>query len=144
LEFRGPASNVIEPRPGEATLNIFKMVQRDLAVSLRIALQQARASSKPVRKEAIDIQINGDKRKLNIEVSRLKPVPTGPVYYLVLFEEPALRAPEEEVPAKKRQPSGPSTDRRVNKLEKELKSTQEHLSAIVEQQETTNEELQSA
>jgi two-component system CheB/CheR fusion protein len=91
LEIRGSIASFIEPREGEASLNLFRIVSKELAVPLRVALHEARTATLPVRKEALNIGSGADSGKINLEVMRLRSGPKGPVYYLVLFERPPRR-----------------------------------------------------
>jgi two-component system, chemotaxis family, CheB/CheR fusion protein len=139
LEFRGTTSSFIEPKSGGASLNIFKMMRQELVTPLRVALQEARLNPKPVVKREIEMQAGGHARKIDLEVMRLRPESTGPTYYLVLFEEHHAAVAKNE--SRKSLLPRPT---RTDNLERELKSTQEHLKSIVDEQGNTNQELQSA
>jgi two-component system CheB/CheR fusion protein len=144
LQFRGMTSGIIEPKPGEASLNIFRIIREELIVPLRATLHEARMGSIAVRKEGLEIKDNGHKRTLNLEIIRLKPQSKDQAYYLVLFEEPSkMQLPERERRRNEKMPTAAPAVR-IIKLKQELKAAEERMRSISEDQESTNEELQSA
>jgi two-component system CheB/CheR fusion protein len=144
LEFRGTTSSVIEPEAGGASLNIFKMVRTELVVPLRVALHEARLSPKPVVKRGLVMRGGDQAKQIDLEVMRIRPEERGPTYYLVLFEDPNKATAKPTMPRTETSKVRVQEQGREANLEKELKSTQDHLKSIVEEQAKTNEELQSA
>ena len=51
LQFRGRTGPYLEPAPGEATLNIFRMAREGLAFDLRTAIHKARKADTSVKKK---------------------------------------------------------------------------------------------
>jgi two-component system, chemotaxis family, CheB/CheR fusion protein len=113
-------------------------------VPLRVALHEARVSPKPVVKRGLVIEAGDHSRKIDLEVMRISPEGRGSTFYLVLFEEPNAARAKPTVPHMAVNKARLPPQGRSDKLEKELKSTQDHLKSIVEEQGKTNEELQSA
>ncbi len=148
LQFRGHTGPFLEPSPGEASLNLMKMLREGLALEVRSTVYLAIRNHAPRRKEGLRVKFNGRYRQVNVEVIPLKPGPGKHYYYLIVFEEttPVVEAPPPEAPrgkkAGKMQES--EKDRQINQLESDLAATKEYLQAVVEEQESTVEELKSA
>jgi two-component system CheB/CheR fusion protein len=145
VQFRGQTGVFLEPAPGEATHNLFKMAREGLLYGLRTALHAAKKSSKPVRKEGLRVKHNGSIHDVNIEVL---PLPAGDVaqHFLVLFQDvTAADSREGGTDGRKKQlPTKKDNDRRVTRLQEELAANREYLQSIIQDLEATNEELQSA
>jgi len=149
LQFRGRTSPYLEAAPGTASFNVLKMAREGLLVDLRSAILQAKKTDIRVRKEDLHVRHDGTFRRVNLEVLPIKE-PSGGRYFLVLFEE---------APEKRRRPPTEAAPRRgsaaaasrgrdaqyatIARLEQELTATKEYLQAIIEGQETSNEEMVS-
>ncbi len=154
LQFRGDTGPYLAPAPGKASLNLFRMAQEGLAVTLRAAINKARKDNVPVREEGVRVKSNGGTREVNLEVVPVKGSSAGEGGFLVLFEEPAPpptplprgnrgrgKAPRPQT----RAAAGEEAAERENaRLAQELAATGEYLQSVIEQQEAANEELQSA
>ena len=143
LQFRGRTSTFLEPAPGAATLNLFKMAREGLLAELRAAIHAARKKEGSVRREGVRVVSNGNAAIVaNLEVIPFKAV-TGEQCFVVLFEEVPPEPKKGKAPkAKKVEPE--SESRQVQRLKRELDSTREYLQSIIEEQEAMNEELRSA
>jgi two-component system CheB/CheR fusion protein len=144
IQFRGHTGPYLEPAPGDASLNLLKLAREGLIHGLRSALQTARKSRKPVRKDGVRVRSNGSWTSLDLEVIPLTGMPN--LHYLVVFDEAkshaGAAAPEDRTPrssAKERKDG-----RRAERLEEELAATREYLQSIIQEVEAANEELQSA
>ncbi len=159
MNFRGQTGPYIEPAAGSASLNLLKMARQDLLMELRAVVHEAIKEHKPVRKEGVRIkQQDGSLRMVNLQVM---PVAGGDLiepYYLVLFEAADNLLIPEKLPTKKAVKKagkgGTETteelettdprDLRIQELEHELLSNREYMHSVIEGQEVSNEELQSA
>ena len=145
VQFRGQTGPFLEPAPGEATLNLLKMVREGLLHSVRNAVRDVRKANKPIRREGLRVKSNGNVHDVNLEVIPLAATSAGR-HYLVLFEEP--KAPTNGGTAaekgKMREPTRKETDKRIIRLQEELAASREYLQSIIQDLEATNEELQSA
>jgi two-component system CheB/CheR fusion protein len=141
LQFRGQTGPYLEPAPGQASLNLLKMVRSPLLLATRRAVDAAKRTRKPARSELVRFEIEGKRRMVEVEAVPLA-VPSSPSedYFVVLFRE-AEPGPAATAKAGK----GQLKDEKESKaLRKELESTKEYLQSIIEEQEATNEELKSA
>lgn len=143
-QFRGHMGRYLDPLPGSATLGLLKIVRTDLLYDLRGAVQAAKKTNAPVRREGVTVHFNGQTGRVNLEVIPLKADEAGGQHFLVLFEEPpAAQAPGSK--AVQRAAAKLSPERReIRRLEEELAAAKEYLRSSLEDQETINEELRSA
>ena len=147
LHFRGQTGAFLEPAPGEASLNLLRMVRKGLGVELRAAVHEAVQGNSPVRKEGVRLRDDGGLQRVNLEVVPIRPGAGGPRFFQVLFEvAAAATGPEPASAQEKRRPSGrrSSKEQRLRELEEELAATKEYLQTIMGEQETHLEELQSS
>ncbi len=87
LHFRGQTGPFLEPSPGEASLNLLKMVRVGLLHGLRSAFSEARRTGKPAHADGLHIQIGGTSRDVDLHVV---PLAKDNGYFLVLFEDAAV------------------------------------------------------
>ena len=143
IQFRGHTGRFLEPSPGEASLNLLKMVRQSLAVELRAAVYSALKSNTPVRREGLRLRLNGA-----LEGGQPGGLPAaarhrpGSLFPGGLRRcDPAGRGgPQGERARREALPPGAG---RLHELESELAATKEYLQTVIEEQETSVEELQS-
>jgi len=150
VQFFGQTGPFLDPLPGDATLNLLRMVKTGLHLELRTAFQKAKRDS-AVRKDGVLVQEDGGLKTVNFEISPIKNIPGGERYYLVVFEEANRSIIEEPKKNKTQAPATKTGKREMSQLElenkrlkEELDASREYLQSIIEEQRTTNEELRSA
>jgi two-component system CheB/CheR fusion protein len=142
VHFRGATGNWIEPAAGKPSLNVLKMVKRELAMDLRSLIHKAKTTRQVIRKEGIVMQSSGSKKLVTIEISPL--LNTINLYFLILFRDTLeIVNRSMDIVNGDSRPLSPS-EVRSQQLEKELLQTQEDMRVIAEDQEAGNEELLSA
>src|SRR5436190_3030894 len=144
VQFFGQTGPFLDPLPGDATLNLLRMVKTGLHLELRTAFQKAKRDG-AVRKDGVLVQEDSGLKTVNFEISPIKNIPGGERYYLVVFEE-ANRSLIEE-PKKNKTQAAPATktDKREmsqlelenKRLKEELDASREYLQSIIEEQRTT-------
>ena len=148
VQFRGQTGAFLEAAPGEASLNLFKMSREGLAHGLRTALNEARKTKAPARKEGLQVRAGRKWRSVGVEVIPLTGLARP--HYLVLFEAAAGKGDQDRgedlQPAK-----GKAKIRAVKggtqqlvRLQRELEASREYMQSVVQELEAANEELQSA
>lgn len=141
LQFRGQTGPFLEPAPGQASLNLLKMVRAPLLLATRRAVDAAKRTGKPSRSELVRIELQGKRRAVEVEAAPMT-VPASPSesYFLVLFKEADPGPPDTGRGGKAKAREA----QEARALHKELEATKEYLQSIIEEQEATNEELKSA
>ncbi len=143
LQFRGRTSAYLEPAPGMASLDLFRMVREGLLAEVRSAVIKAKAENTAVVSDAAHILERGQARPVRVEVIPFKLAPSGVRFFLVLFQDVPARpgAAAAPVPA----PAAPAAnEQQVVQLQQEISALREYLQSVIEEQESTNEELKSA
>ena len=152
LYLLGRTGRYLEPTPGEASLNIFRMAREGLRGDLTIALHRAVSLGIPARHTGLRVKSDDTFTAVNLTVV---PVPTDtegaitPALFLVILEEnvvtdarpstePAVDAVEGVAGL------GPDLDTYILRLKQELRGKDEYLQTTIEELETSNEELRSA
>jgi two-component system CheB/CheR fusion protein len=149
LYLHGYSGKYLQPAPGEAGLNIFRMAREGLAHELTSGLQRAVAENQLVSYPGLRVQSDGAVSTINLTV---EPISAGAVaasdvrLFLVAFEE-TTSGVEAQPPAGAEQGT-PETasvmENRILVLTQELRAKDQHLRSTQEQMQTANEELRSS
>jgi two-component system, chemotaxis family, CheB/CheR fusion protein len=139
VQFRGNTGPFLAPLPGEATLQVFKLIRPELLIELRAAVAEAVRGGIPVAGDPV--RLHGDGAP--VVVLEVIPIPDAadhPTSLLVMFRDAAAAPP----PLPARSADAPPTESRVRDLERELLVTREYLQTSVQELQAANEELQSS
>ncbi len=143
LQFRGRTAAYLEPAPGMASLDLFRMLREGLLAEVRAAVTEAKAENKAVARAGLRMAEGGKTGPVRIEVVPFKVPPSGVRFFLVLFQEMAEAAAPPPTAAPP--PPAPGTaEQQVAQLQQEIGALREYLQSVIEEQESTNEELKSA
>lgn len=146
LQFRGDTSPYLRPAPGEASLNLLKMVCEELVTELRTAIHQAKKENVQFRKERVRFKHNNREKYINIDVVPFKAPASGELCFLILFEESLVQIVNGAGKGRrKRAPGtvGPAEDEEAIQLRQELATANAHLRTVAEEYEAANEELRA-
>jgi two-component system CheB/CheR fusion protein len=143
IQFRGNVAPFLDPEPGEASLDLFRMLRSSLETPLRSTINDAKKTNGPVRKEGILFQDSGQASFLDLEVVPMTGSAIRERCFLLLFEDSRL-AVSDTTTLKSKKGRRNVQDAQVSQLAQELATTREHLQTLAEEQESTNEELRSA
>ncbi len=143
LQFRGRTAPYLEPAPGMASLDLFRMLREGLLAEVRLAVAQAKSENASVTRDSIRISERDDLQPVRIDVIPFKVPPSGIRFLLILFQ-PVDSTSGTQAPSAQATPSVGSNDDRVIQLHQEINSLREYLQSVIEEQESTNEELKSA
>jgi two-component system CheB/CheR fusion protein len=132
------AGEFLQVPGGEPTQNIFKLVRDPLRVELRAALHAAAEDGRMIRTRPITVPVDGHDRRV---VVRVRPAadPDLQGFFLVIFdvvEDPP--APDESAPG------AADTNTTVAELETQLDIGRQRIQAIIEEYETSQEQLQAS
>jgi two-component system, chemotaxis family, CheB/CheR fusion protein len=146
IVFRGDVAPFLSPESGVASLNVTKIVRKELRSQVQTALYRAK-KEKTAIKETVFFKQKGTQKIVNIEIRPLETAQYEEPFYLVLFTEgisggASLTKAVESVVL-----SGGAEglkDRQIRELGEDLDATKRSLQSLVEGQQATNEELRSS
>ena len=142
LQFRGQTGPYVEHPPGDASLNLLRLIRPELLVEVRTGISRATKTDMAFHKSGIEFSYMGKKRMVALQVIPFKMGGSAEKFYLLLFNEQTLDPAEKT--ARSAVAASPDGRREIIRLREELASSKESLQAIIEEQEATNEELKSA
>jgi two-component system CheB/CheR fusion protein len=142
IQFRGRTSAFLEPAPGMATLDLFRMLREGLLADVRAATMQAKAENSVVVREGLRITEGDAVRLARVEVVPIKVPTSGARFFLILFQDMTPGGPRPAPPQPSVHPI--AVDEQVARLQQEMTALREYLQSVIEEQESTNEELKSA
>ena len=155
VHSRGDVDHFLKLAPGRASLGVLKLAREGLLFDLRNALNRAKKENTKVRKRNVQIKDSdgggseekqGKQRFVHFEVTPLKVSNLNEQYFMITFEDANAESwrPAETKRASEATRQQAQTAQRASHLEQELSATKGYLNSLIENQETTNEELQSA
>lgn len=159
IQLRGRTGPFLDPEPGPLSQNLLKLARKELVSSLRMAILIAKKSNETAQQTGLEFDDEGQKKSINIKVVPINPLaPLMERKYLVLFEQvtvterslsPSLRGDRKTKRAGR--PPIVATDdlksgakllqQRIERLEAELRSSQEHHGTLASEYDATKEEL---
>jgi two-component system CheB/CheR fusion protein len=152
LYLLGRTGRYLEPTPGEASLNIFKMAREGLRGDLTIALHRAVSQGILTRHPGLRVKNDGNSTTVNLTVLPVPmdlegAIPHG--LFLVILEEELAADPRQSVELAIDNAEGAAAvsadlDTYILRLKQELRAKEEYLQTSHEELETSNEELRSA
>ncbi len=146
LIFRGAIAPYVLPESGLASLNLAKIIRKELRSEVQTVIYRAKKEDKPVKENAVRFEYSGELKTINIKVVPLHVEQYESPFYLLLFEDVSAGADllrqtmELNITSKGRENV---KDRQNRVLREELDSTKQTLQRIIETQEATNEELRT-
>ena len=152
LYLLGRTGRYLEPTPGEASLNIFKMAREGLRGDLTIALHRAVSTGTVSRHSGLTVKTEGAPSTVNLTVFPVPMDPAGVIpqgLFLVLLDEQLaddrVRGVEAAMETTESVASmSTDIDAYILRLKQELRAKEEYLQTTNEELETSNEELRSA
>lgn len=141
IQFRGRTGDFLDPQPGNATFNLFKLVRPELLIALRSAVLKASSDGEPVLTPPIAMWKGGG-QDVRLDVLPLAHGEASQKCLLILFRQ--AQPPDDRATPDAGPPvHGVSADR-IELLERELLTTKEYLETTVQDLQAANEELQSS
>ena len=152
LFLLGRTGRFLEPTPGEASLNIFRMAREGLRGDLTIALHRAVSLQMPTRQSGLRVQNEANSTSVNLTILPVPAdteaaIPRG--LFLVIIEEQLVVGSKFSSEPAVDSESGatavlPDLNDYILRLKQELRAKDEYLQTAIEELETSNEELRSA
>ena len=152
LYLLGRTGPYLEPSPGEASMNIFRMAREGLRSDLTIALH--RAASKGITTNHSGLQVKNNGYSATVKVTVI-PVPTDaegaiPRGLFLVIIETETAAPKRSSVVALAAADGAAAIASLDlndyiiRLKLELRGKDEHLQTVIEELESSNEELRSS
>jgi two-component system CheB/CheR fusion protein len=149
LVFRGQVTPYLSPESGAASLNLAKMIRKELRTAIQTAVYRAIKENNTVKEEKIQFEYDGQPQAVSIQVTPLRIANYEDPFVLVLIENATSTAtsaqqkidPKSTLPEPEREKT---KDYQILELKEALESSKRSLQTIIEEQETTNEELRAA
>jgi len=145
LQFRGKTDPYISHVSGKASLNILKLVRKEIAFHLRNLISKSIKTSQRISKSGIEMEINGTDVVISIEVAPLH-IELNEKLLLVVFSKHEQIAGIHPVMGKDdvKTSALDAKEKRIKQLEMDLASSQADALELSQEQEGFIEELQSA
>ncbi|MFN0103124.1 MAG: chemotaxis protein CheB [Bryobacteraceae bacterium] len=152
LYLLGRTGRYLEPTPGAASMNIFRMAREGLRGDLTIALH--RSVTQRIATHHAGLRVKNDTHSTTVKLTVLpvpadldEAIPNG--LFLVIIEEAAAAGLKHSTEISIEAVEGvaafsPDLDAYIIKLKQELRAKDEYLQTAIEELETSNEELRSA
>ncbi|MCL6258206.1 ATP-binding protein [Aquiflexum sp. TKW24L] len=145
IQFRGKTDLYFSHFSGKASLNILKLVRKELAFHLRSLISKSIKTDQAVRKSGIEMKINDIDFVISIEVAPLH-FDYEENLMLVIFSQhdQAARMPHKKGVDTGQEPILEFKEQKITQLEEDLVSAQQDAMELAQEQEGFIEELQSA
>ncbi len=146
LIFRGNIASYVLPESGLASLNLVKIIRKELRSEVETIIYRAKKENKVVKENAVRFEYAGEQRTVNIQVVPMHIERYEAPFFLLLFEDVSSAAKLlRQTMELNITPEGRENvkDRQNRELREELESTKQTVQRIIETQEATNEELRT-
>ncbi|MGH9414387.1 MAG: CheR family methyltransferase, partial [Terriglobales bacterium] len=146
IEFRGRTAEFLEPAPGAASLNLFKMARGNLGAYVRSAVLQARKQQAPIRVEGI--KSDHGLGEIALQVVPLASPGHDQPQFLVLFlagaANPSPNAASTSPGKSRPAPSGRRSNPELDRLRRSLASSQQLITTLSDEFQAAKQEYQAA
>ncbi|MCC6555466.1 MAG: PAS domain S-box protein [Polyangiaceae bacterium] len=137
----GRTGRYLELSPGTTNVNVVEMARGQVRADLRAALLAAKAQHEEHIRRGVMIQADGHAERVDIVVRPLPDFGGRTDLFLVVFRELGSALAAEQAGGAALEPQAGDV---TWALERELRSTREHLQATISEREASNEALRSA
>ena len=145
LQVRGRPAPFLELTPGQASLNLLKLARPELVADLRYLIIASRRENRPMKKGGLILEHNGSSKVFGINVVPIVlPTQSKERCFSLFFEEPAGVPPAARETRKPGQAKKRTAEDRRRSAQQLIDDEQKYQRSLVEEYETTQEELTSA
>lgn len=147
LQFFGRTGPYLDPTPGQASLNLTKLIHPNLTLALRVVTHEALRNKTRACKQGVRFSSSEKTEEINIDVVPIQVSENADTYYLVVLQKIS------EIESNDTSSTSDNGDQkllanqdieRYKKLEQELEANKIYMHSIIKEHEASNEELQSA
>jgi PAS domain S-box-containing protein len=144
VHFQGDTSPYLAPATGQPSFHLLKMVRPELVVDLSSAIYKARKERATVRKDNVSFVHKGQLTAVRLEARPLKDRHGKWQHLLVVFRKVKPVSLKKAPTTSGAAGATKHTAHRLEKLERELASTREHLRAVITEYEAAQDEMKTA
>ena len=147
VHFQGDTRLYVAPAIGEPSFHLLRILRPELVVEVRAAIQKVKKKGGAADTGAIRLVGDGGMKRIRVEVLPLRGRRTKGFDFLLLFHEAAVPRSPEDARGKdnvRAEITGKGAAREVVRLRRELNTSHECLRSLVEDHESTYEELNAA
>ncbi len=147
IQFFGDTSIYLQHSAGKATLNIMKLINEELFVTVRTSINKIQKEKKSIINEGICLRHDKQMLCINIEFNPIIIPETEEQCVLIVFraENNILNKEKSGVVRQKNIAISESDkDKEILRLSQEIEKMKEYLQAVTEDSEATNEELRAS
>lgn len=141
--IQGDTSPYMALATGAPSFHLLKMVRPELMVDLRTAIDEARRTGVPVHRDRVEFDAHGERTAVRLEVRPLG-TRSGKQNFLVVFQKLEPSAYAEAKTKSGRGAAKKPGPKQIEKLQRELTATREHLRSLIAEQESSQEEMKVA
>jgi len=142
-QFCGNTSRYLVPASGEVSFKLLKMTREGLIPGLSVAVEEAKRSTTPVRKNGITFKYNLDMQIVDIEVVPFVNDQTSEKLFLITFLQPG-NSSELSLDTKTSARGQTASNGEVEVLRNELCQVKEFLTRTIEEKDEVNHDLWAA
>ncbi|WP_370687435.1 CheR family methyltransferase [Fulvivirga maritima] len=145
VHVAGDIDRYIKLPKKQLTLNVLKMVDEQIYVSISNAISKVKSQKKKFISPLIEFNVNDEKRSIKIIAKPYIEPNSKNTYIIICFQE-LLESNVAPIPTSGQHLKtdlSKEKDAHIRRLEEELKETKEYLQSTIEELETSNEELQA-
>jgi two-component system CheB/CheR fusion protein len=143
LAFRGQINPYLIHEQGPASLNVNKIVQKELRAEVQTAIYTARKANKPF-KAKVQFTLEGQPRLVNLKVKPLKMPQYSDPFFLITFEEAKVDLRQEIESSSSQYGTKNLESVQIRTLREELDACKLSMQIVNEEREATSEELRAA
>ncbi len=143
LAFRGQINPYLIHEQGPASLNVNKIVQKELRAEVQTAIYTARKANKPF-KAKVQFKLEGQPRIVNLKVKPLKMPQYADPFFLITFEEAKVDLRQETESSSSQYGAKNSESVQIRALREDLDACKSSMQIVNEEREATSEELRAA
>jgi two-component system CheB/CheR fusion protein len=149
LHFRGRTGSYLEPRSGEAKLDLLRMARDGLVIPLRRAIEAAIHQNISICETGVTVEYLGERRELTIEITPIAGALPGERYFVVVFQEHSPAAASStsaffSTPTGDPDENAASIEAQNRELLRQVAELRDHLRGANEDHEAHTEELRAA
>ncbi|MBF0335167.1 MAG: PAS domain-containing protein [Alphaproteobacteria bacterium] len=142
VHFSPRTGKYLEPIPGGPSQNLLSMARKELRISLRGALHEARKTARAAVRDDVAVALDpGVVQRVRVVVQPLEQEDEGPLWLVTFHDIGSVALVTEVGPM---DPSATGADMAIQQLERELLETRESLQSAVDEYEIAVEELRSS